>query len=239
MTADEAALGDAAHRLGELAQRTEDALGTLEQDGHWEQALAIYRGAGAEVDALSQGLTRADPLYRPAKKLRAYLYLREANALRALGREAEAAPLAELELSAAMGTGEGLTIARAMLSLGTTCLVNGQVERGRRLIDQAKPMFEHVDEPEYRQALGWWHIVQADLTLAGHLDAPPAYALEAAQAALDLLRPLKNWPGLARAHAARAAAYDRLGDVRQAQVARTAEQMARAMLPQPRASDLE
>jgi hypothetical protein len=34
---------------------------------------------------------------------------------------------------------------------------------------------------------------------------------------------------VARAHAARAAAYDRLGDARAAQVARAAEQMALAM----------
>src|ERR687890_86248 len=96
---------DLATQLGELENRTHRALGTLEQDGRWEEALALYR---------------------PARKLRAYLYLREANALRALGREAEAAPLGELELSAAMASGEGLSIARAMFSLGTTCLVNGQ-----------------------------------------------------------------------------------------------------------------
>ena len=48
--------------------------------------------------------------------------------------------------------------------------------------------------------------------------------------ALAILRPLNNWPGIARAHAARAAAYDRLGQARAAQVARAAEQMALAML---------
>src|SRR5687767_13122261 len=121
---------DLANQLGELENRTNHALGTLEQDGRWEEALALYRSAGEEVDALVQGVPRSDPIYRPARKVRAYLYLREANALRALGREAEAAPLGELELSAAMASGEGLSIARAMFSLGTTCLVNGQPERG-------------------------------------------------------------------------------------------------------------
>jgi hypothetical protein len=220
---------DPAHRLGEIAQRAEDALGTLERDNRWEEALAIYHAAGAEVDALTQAASRKDPIYRPAKKLRAYLYLREANALRALGREAEAAPLAEAELSAAMGTGEGLTIARAMLSLGTTCLVNGQTERGLKLIAESRPMFEHVDNPEYRQALGWWYIVQADLSAAGLLETTAEHALDCAQTALSILRPLENWPGVARAHAARAAAYDRLGDAHAAQVARAAEQMALAM----------
>lgn len=223
---------DPATRLGEIAQRSEAALGTLEQDNRWEEALAIYHATGAEVDALTQGLSRKDPLYRPAKKLRAYLYLREGNALRALGRPAEAAPLAELELSAAMGTGEGLTIARAMFSLGTTCLVNGQQERGLKLIEQSKPMFEHVDDPEFKQGLGWWYLVQADLSAAGLVDSSPQYALECAHKAFTILRPLQNWPGVARAHAARAAAYDRLGDERAARVARSAEQMALALLNQ-------
>ncbi len=221
---------DLATQLGELENRTQVALGTLEQDNQWAEALDIYRTAGAEVDALMQGVARSDPLYRPARKLRAYLYLREANALRALGREAEAAPLAELELSAAMASGEGLSIARAMFSLGTTCLVNGQPERGLQLIEQSKPMFEHVAEPEYQQGLGWWYIVQADLSAAGLVPTSAAYALECAQTALSLLRPLNNWPGIARAHAARAQAYDRLGDEPAARVARTAEQMALAML---------
>ena len=220
----------AATQLAELEQRTEAALGTLEQDNRWEEALVIYRAAGAEVDRLTAGVPRKDPLYRPARKLRAYLYLREANALRALGREAEAAPLGELELSAAMASGEGLSIARAMFSLGTTCLVNGQAERGLRLIGESKAMFEHVDEPEYKQGLGWWYLVQADLSAAGLVDTSAGYALECAQTALAILRPLNNWAGIARAHAARAAAYDRLGDTRAAQVARTAEQMALAML---------
>ena len=221
---------DLATELGELENSTEAALGSLEQDNRWEEALEIYRAAGARVDTLLQGLARADPLYRPARKLRAYLYLREANALRALGRETEAAPLGELELSAAMASGEGLSIARAMFSLGATCLVNGQPERGLQLIEQSKAMFEHVDEPEYKQGLGWWYVIQADLSAAGLMATTAEYALECAQTALTLLRPLNNWPGIARAHAARAQAYDRLGDTRAAQVARAAEQMAAAMV---------
>lgn len=223
---------DLATELGELENSTEAALGSLEQDNRWEEALEIYRAAGARVDTLLQGLARADPLYRPARKLRAYLYLREANALRALGRETEAAPLGELELSAAMASGEGLSIARAMFSLGATCLVNGQPERGLKLIEQSKAMFEHVDEPEYKQGLGWWYVIQADLSAAGLMATTAEYALECAQTALTLLRPLNNWPGIARAHAARAQAYDRLGDTRAAQVARAAEQMAAAMIKQ-------
>src|SRR5215218_205438 len=108
--------------LAELEQRTDEALGRLEQDGQWTEALARYQAAGAELDGL--GIPRRDPAHRPARRLRAFLYLREPNALRALGRHAEARPLADAELSAAMASGDRLSIARAMFSLGTTCVAN-------------------------------------------------------------------------------------------------------------------
>jgi hypothetical protein len=163
------------------------------------------------------------------RKLRAYLYLREANALRALGRHAEAGPVAEQELSAAMASGHQLSIARAMFSLGSTCLANGETARGLKLLDDSRPMFEHHDDPEHRQGLGWWHLIQADIGNDGLAHTPPDYALQQADQALALLRPLENWPGIARAHAARAKAYDRLGDPQAASIARTAAQMAQAM----------
>ena len=213
--------------LREIEDRTQAALGALEQEGRWPEALAIYAGAGAEVDGL--GIPRADPAHKPARRLRAYLYLREANALRALGRHAEATPLADMELSAAMASGDHLSIARAMFSLGTTCIANGERERGLKLLTDAKPMFAHHADDDHRQGLGWWHIVMADLSNGGFSDAPPQQALADADEALSILRPLKNWTGIARAHLARAAALERLGDTEGARVARTAARMAEAI----------
>ncbi|HLE26528.1 MAG TPA: hypothetical protein VI793_00320 [Anaerolineales bacterium] len=69
-------------RLKDFEQRTDDALGSLEQDNRWAEALAVYHSAGGEADAL--GIPKADPAYKEARRLRAYLYLREANALRVL-----------------------------------------------------------------------------------------------------------------------------------------------------------
>ena len=218
--------------LRELETRTDEALGSLEQDGRWPEALAIYQAAGAEVDALA--VPRRDPAYRAVRKLRAYLYLREANALRALGRHAEAGPVAEQELSAAMASGHQLSIARAMFSLGSTCIANGETARGLKLLDDSRPMFEHHDDPEHRQGLGWWHLIQADIGNDGLVPTPPEYALQSADQALAILRPLENWPGIVRAHTARAKAYDRLGDPDSARVARAAAQMAEAMLNLPR-----
>jgi len=215
-------------RLRDIEERTDEALGSLEREGRWAEALAVYRAAGAEVDAL--GIPRNDPAYKDARRLRAYLYLREANALRALGRPAEAGPLGDLELDAAMASGDSITIARSMFSLGGACLANGEIERGLRLLDDSKAIFEHQDDLEHRQGLGWWYLIQADISNGGIARSDPRYALEMGNKALEILRPLENWPGVARAHAARAKAYERLGEGEAARVARTAQKMAEEML---------
>ena len=213
--------------LADLEQRIDDALGRLEQDGQWADALSHYHAAGAELDSLV--IPRGDAAYKAARRLRAFLYLREANALRALGRVAEAVPLADAELSAAMASGDRLSIAQAMASLGSTCVANGETARGLRLLADAGPMFAHHTDAEHRRGLGWWHIIQADLSNSGLSPAPAEQALRDADAALALLRPLENWAGVTRAHAARAAAYQRLGDATAARIAQTAERMAAAI----------
>jgi|GEM_PF-843886 len=213
--------------LTALESRTDAALGRLEQDGQWTAALQHYQAAGAELDALA--IPRRDPTFKAAHRLRAFLFLREANALRALGRHADARPLADAELSAAMASGDRLSIARAMFSLGSTCVANGEVERGLKLLADAGPMFAHHTDALHRQGLGWWHIIQADLSNLGVSRTPPDQALRDADAALALLRPLENWPGIARAHAARSAAFTRLGQPDEARVAQTAQRMSAAI----------
>ncbi len=214
--------------LEALEHRTDDALGSLEQDEQWAEALAVYQRAGAEIDALE--IPRAAEAYKNARRLRAYLYLREANAWRALGRPAEAEPLGHLELEAAMASGDSLSIARAMFSLGATSLSNGEIERGLKFLDDSKPMFEHQEDFDHRQGLGWWYIIQADISNGNLARTEPQYALEMANKALEILRPLNNWPGIARAHAARAKASERLGDAETAKLARTAQKMAEEMI---------
>ncbi len=219
---------DLQSQLRELEERTDAALGSLEQNNQWAEALAIYQAAGAEVDGLA--IPKTDPAYKEAQRLRAYLYLREANALRALGRPAEVEPLAYRELDAALASGHSLSIARATFSLGASCLANGEIERGVKFLNDSRPMFEHQDDFEHRQGLGWWYIIQADIGNAGIVSQTPAETLKHADTALEILRPLENWSGVVRAHAARAKAHERLGDAESARVARAAEQMAVEMM---------
>jgi tetratricopeptide (TPR) repeat protein len=225
-------LSDFQTLLHSLQQRTDETLDTLERENRWAEALELYHAAGAEVDALD--IPRNDlayrDAYREARRVRAYLYLREANALRALGRPAEATTLGEKELEAALASGDGITIARSMFSLGGTYLANGDVERGLKFLDDSKPMFEHGDDYDHRQGLGWWYIIQADIRNAGLVADAPEAIIALADKALEILRPLKNWPGVARAHEARAKTFDRMGNTDAARVARTAQKMAEDML---------
>lgn len=225
--------------LKDLQTRTDSTLEALEQDQRWAEALEVYQLAGAEVDALP--IPREDPrykgAYREAKRVRAYLYLREANALRALGRPQEAAALGEKEVEAAWASGDMITIARSTFSLGGTCLANGEMERGLKLLDDSKGMFEHGQGEDFQQGLGWWYIIQADIRNNGMVADTPEAALVLADNALKILRPLKNWPGVARAHAARALIYDRLHNDEQARLARAAEQMAQSLMRSSRTPD--
>lgn len=117
-----------------------------------------------------------------------------------------------------------------MFSLGSTYLANGEVARGLKFLDDSKPMFEHGDDDDHKQGLGWWHIIQADIRNAGFVAEPPQTAIEMADRALEILRPLKNWPGVARAHEARAKTFERMGDAEAARLAHTAQKMAEDML---------
>lgn len=225
--------------LKDLQARTDSTLEALEQDHRWTEALEMYRLAGAEVEALP--IPRGDPqykgAYREAKRVRAYLYLREANALRALGRPQEAAALGEKEVEAAWASGDMITIARSTFSLGGTCLANGELERGLKLLEDSKGMFEHGEGEDFQQGLGWWYIIQADIRNNGMVPDSPETTLALANQALEILRPLKNWPGVARAHAARARAYDKLNNEEQARLARAAEQMAQGLMRSERMPD--
>ncbi len=225
--------------LKNLQARTDSTLEALEQDNRWAEALELYQLAGAEVEALP--IPRTDPqykgVYREAKRVRAYLYLREANALRALGRPQAAAALGEKEVEAAWASGDMITIARSTFSLGGTCLANGEMERGLKLLDDSKGMFEHGEGEDFQQGLGWWYIIQSDIRNNGMVPDTSEAVLELANKALEILRPLKNWPGVARAHAARAQVYEKLNEAEPARLARAAEQMAQGLMRSEREPD--
>ena len=55
-------------------------------------------------------------------------------------------------------------------------------------------------------------ILQADLANAGIIKKDPIEVLVIADRALAILKPIENWPGVARAYAARLKPHEQLGD---------------------------
>jgi hypothetical protein len=115
-------------------------------------------------------------------------------------------------MAAARACGDQLTLARSLMSNGTNLIVGGEVERGLSMVEEAHSLFEAGDSDDFKQGLGWYWILQADLMNAGLIDGQASEVVLAADQALTILSPLQNWTGVARAYAARAQAYESVGD---------------------------
>jgi len=138
--------------------------------------------------------------------------MRQGNILRQMGQTLEALELGEREIPAAQASGDELTLARSLMSNGTNLIVGGEVERGLIMVEEARSLFEAGDSDDFKQGLGWYWILQADLANAGLVDIQATEVIQAADQAFAILSPLENWPGVARAYAGRAQAYESIGD---------------------------
>lgn len=190
--------------ITKLEERIERALWEHEVPGEVGEALAAYTAARAELENLD---VSADPGgNREQRRVLAYCLMRMGNALRQLDRHAEAACLADLELFAARASGDSVTLGRSLMSHGVNALQSGVLEQGLAELDEARRVFESGGSPDHIQGLGWYWILQADLLNAGIIAGDPQEVIAAADQALELLLPIENWPGAARAYAARARA---------------------------------
>ncbi len=213
-------------RIKECEARIEEVLWSLEVAGENDQALEAYHAAEVELEAFL-----ADPMaivVAEAERVLAYCLMREGNVLRVLGRSDEAARLSEREITAARASGDSITLARSLMSYGTNLLVGGNLDVGRRLLDEARHLFASGDSRDHRQGLGWCWILQADLMNAGLIAGDAGDVMAAAARALDELLPIENWPGVARAYGARAQAHERLGDAAAAEADRAAQRESEA-----------
>ena len=201
-------------QIQEIEQLIEKALWDLELHEKLEQALAVYLDAENKLKDLA--LTADHPLYREKQRVFAYCLMRQGNLLRQMEKPQEAQALGEREIAAARASGDEITLARSLMSNGTNLIVTGELKRGLLLIDEARDLFERAESVDHRQGLGWYWILQADLANAGLVERDPHEVIEIADHALVSLEPIENWPGVARAYAARAKAHERLGNVEQA-----------------------
>jgi hypothetical protein len=196
--------------IKQYEDRIENALWSLEVLGDIDGALAVYQAVEADLEALS--ITSDHIAYSEGQRVLAYCLLRQSNIHRQLGQTTEARELGEREVVAARASDDQLTLARSLMSNGTNLIVGGEIEHGLSMVEEARNLFEAGDSDEFKQGLGWYWILQADLANAGLVDLHKTDVVHAADQALAILTPLENWPGIARAYAARAQAYESIGD---------------------------
>ncbi len=196
--------------IQQYEDRMEDALWSYEVKGQLEDALNEYRAV--DTDLAVHSISSNQAAYPECQRVLAYCLMRQGNILRQMGQSAEALELGEREIDAAQASGDELTLARSLMSNGTNLIVGGEIDDGLSLVDEARSLFEAGDSDDFKQGLGWYWILQADLANAGLVDIQATDLIQAADQALAILSPLENWPGIARAYAARAQAYENIGD---------------------------
>jgi tetratricopeptide (TPR) repeat protein len=207
-------------------EQIEEAMWSLEMEGEIEEALAVYRDVGAKLEAL--GIAAGHPAYDEQQRVMAYCLMRQGNILRQLGQAQEAMALSEQEIAAARASGDEIALARSLMSNGANHIVAGGIEKGLALLEEARTLFTSGDSHDHRQGLGWHWILQAELANVGLVPEEPEAVIEMVDLALAVLLPLENWPGVARAYATRAQAYEHLGDGVAAAADRKAQQQYEA-----------
>lgn len=196
--------------INRSAAQIDSALVKFEQAERLPEALAAYRAVDSVLTRLA--LDAAHPHYRQKQRVHAQCLLRLGNILRQLDQSEEARRVSQRELQAARAAGDTLTLARTLISNGATFIATGAREQGLALMEEARSLFALSRSAESRQGLGWYWILQADLAQAGFTSRTPSERVACADSALRLLLPLENWPGVARAYAARAQAHESMGD---------------------------
>ena len=196
--------------LDKAEEQIEEILNGLEMKEKLPEALLGYQNEESKI--IEVKVEPKDPLFSKKQRVLAYCLMREANILRQLGRSEEAAQTSDRELVAARESGDDITLARSLMSQGTSLILAKNIQGGLGLIDEARALFETGTSFDHKQGLGWYWILQADLANAGMAPGGHGQALEAANHAIPILTSIRNWPGVARAYEARAKARDTMGD---------------------------
>ncbi len=199
----------------------ENALSSLEMSGQLKKALKVYCTVEKGIEAVES--SPGDPLYAEKQRVLAYCLMRQVNIFLQQGQLEQALALSERELTAACASGDEVTLGRSLMSHGSTCIVNGNTKEGMAFVEKARPYFERGTTYDHAQGLGWYWILKADLQNAEMIPGNPSDVIHACDTALSILMPIKNWPGIARAYAARAQAHEKLGNHEKAAADREAQ----------------
>jgi len=204
-------MDDLSQIINEIEGQIEKGLWDLELKAQLEQAMQVYRQAEAKLAELN--IAPDDSAFGEGQRVLSYCLMRQENLLRQMGQPQEALALGAREIAAARASGDVITLARALMSNGTNLILTGGSEPGLRLLEEARELFESGESIDHKQGLGWYWILQADLANAGLVKREPSEVIGMATRALEILEPIENWPGVARAYAARANAHEKKGDM--------------------------
>ena len=197
-----------------IEQQIDKALWDLEIKEQLDPALKVYQESEGKL--LELVIAPDDPEYADQQRVLAYCLMRQGNILRQLGKPQQALALGEREVAAAQASGDQITLSRSLMSYGTNLIVAGRLEQGLPYLEKARLLLESGDSYDHKQGLGWYWILQIDLANAGMVKKEPGEVVEMARCALDLLLPIENWPGVARAYAGLAKAHEKLGEMEEA-----------------------
>ena len=203
------AVPDINNKIKEAEGRIDSALWELEERGKLTDALEKYQAVAAALEGMKVDAQSSE--YREQQRVLAYAYLRIGNALRQLNRGEEALQMGKRELECARESGDDIAFARTLMNFGTTLLTGGQVEKGLSYIEQSRPIFENGTSFDHKQGLGWYWILKAELGLVGLIKAEPQDLQGFLDTALETLKPIENWAGVARAYELRAKVNETLG----------------------------
>src|SRR4030042_724999 len=186
-------------KIKAIEKQIEKALWDFELHDELEKALEAYLDGQVKLEALAIG--EDDPAYAEQQRVLSYCLMRQGNILRQLKKPHEALALCEREMAAARASGDEITLGGSLMSIGINIIVSGEIERGSKLLAEARELFKKGASSDHTQGEGWTWIIQADLANAGLVEREPAEVIEIATQALEILMPIENWPGGGRTYA--------------------------------------
>ena len=215
-------------KIKEIESQIDKALWEFEIHDQLEKALGIYQQTEAQLMALE--LHEYDPDFTEQQRVLSYCLMRQGNMLRQLKKPRDALALSEREIVAARLSRDEITLARSLMSNGINRIVAGEVDPGSSMLEEALAHFKNGESQDHKQGVGWCWIIQADLANAGLVNKGAAEVVIIATQALDIVKPIENWPGVARAYAARGAAYEKLGNAEAATKDRQSQKEAESRI---------
>ena len=195
--------------LRKAEEAIEEALWKAVQDLDHQGALETYR----QVKALIVSLSGLSPeMEKERDRVLAYCLMRINNTLVKLGaKDVDAALIRTREaLETAERSEDPTQIARCALAHGTQLLNSGRIPEGEEQFSRVILMAEeHPDNEEIQQVLGWTFIVRGQILQGKSLYDQAIHVLKEA---IEVLAPIENNAGLAKANELMAHVYSSLGD---------------------------